>query len=69
MNESLDELRALLEFERAARIEAERSSRLKDEFLEALNPTAVINQSVPVRRVYPKPKCVIVFEGSCHFLD
>jgi signal transduction histidine kinase len=36
MNESLDELRALLEFERAARIEAERSSRLKDEFLEAL---------------------------------
>jgi signal transduction histidine kinase len=36
MNDSLDELRALLEFERAARIEAERSSRLKDEFLEAL---------------------------------
>src|SRR5215470_1189243 len=36
MNESLDELQALLEFERAARIEAERSGRLKDEFLEAL---------------------------------
>jgi signal transduction histidine kinase len=36
MNDSPDELRALLEFERAARIEAERSSRLKDEFLEAL---------------------------------
>ena len=36
MNESLDELRALLEFERAARIEAERAGRLKDEFLEAL---------------------------------
>ncbi|MGH8139609.1 MAG: sensor histidine kinase [Steroidobacteraceae bacterium] len=36
MNESLNELRALLEFERAARIEAERAGRLKDEFLEAL---------------------------------
>jgi signal transduction histidine kinase len=36
MTESLDELQALLEFERAARIEAERSGRLKDEFLEAL---------------------------------
>jgi signal transduction histidine kinase len=36
MNESLHELRALLEFERAARIEAERTGRLKDEFLEAL---------------------------------
>jgi signal transduction histidine kinase len=36
MNESLDELRALLEYERAARIEAERTGRLKDEFLEAL---------------------------------
>jgi signal transduction histidine kinase len=36
MNESLDELRALLEFERAARLEAERTGRLKDEFLEAL---------------------------------
>ncbi|HJX19700.1 MAG TPA: HAMP domain-containing sensor histidine kinase, partial [Steroidobacteraceae bacterium] len=36
MNESLDELRALLEFERTARIEAERAGRLKDEFLEAL---------------------------------
>lgn len=36
MNESLEELRALLEFERAARVEAERMGRLKDEFLEAL---------------------------------
>jgi signal transduction histidine kinase len=36
MNESLEELQALLEFERAARIEAERSGRLKDDFLEAL---------------------------------
>ena len=36
MTESLEELQALLEFERAARIEAERSGRLKDEFLEAL---------------------------------
>jgi signal transduction histidine kinase len=36
MTESLQELQALLEFERAARIEAERSGRLKDEFLEAL---------------------------------
>ena len=36
MNESTDELRVLLEFERAARLEAERTSRLKDEFLEAL---------------------------------
>jgi signal transduction histidine kinase len=36
MNESLDELRALLEYERAARIEAERAGTLKDEFLEAL---------------------------------
>ncbi len=36
MNQSCDELRALLERERAARGEAERSSRLKDEFLEAL---------------------------------
>src|SRR6202035_3977548 len=36
MNGSLDELRALLEFERATRIEAERNGRLKDEFLEAL---------------------------------
>jgi signal transduction histidine kinase len=36
MNESLDELRALLECERGARIEAERAGRLKDEFLEAL---------------------------------
>jgi signal transduction histidine kinase len=36
MNESLSELRILLEGERAARIEAERTSRLKDEFLEAL---------------------------------
>ena len=36
MNESPDELMALLEFERAARSEAERTGRLKDEFLEAL---------------------------------
>ena len=36
MNESTDELRVLLEFERAARREAERTGRLKDEFLEAL---------------------------------
>ncbi len=36
MNESLNELRALLDGERAARLEAERSGRLKDEFLEAL---------------------------------
>ena len=36
MTESLHELRALLEFERAARLEAERTGRLKDEFLEAL---------------------------------
>src|SRR5215470_12720585 len=36
MTESVDELRSLLEFERAARIEAERTGRLKDEFLEAL---------------------------------
>ena len=36
MTESLEELRALLEFERAARLEAERAGRLKDEFLEAL---------------------------------
>src|SRR5689334_4553164 len=36
MTDSLQELQALLEFERAARIEAERSGRLKDEFLEAL---------------------------------
>ena len=36
MSESTDELQALLEFERAARIEAERTGRLKDEFLEAL---------------------------------
>src|ERR1700760_2936331 len=35
MNESVDELRALLESERAARLEAERTGRLKDEFLEA----------------------------------
>jgi signal transduction histidine kinase len=36
MTEPLNELQALLEFERAARIEAERTGRLKDEFLEAL---------------------------------
>jgi signal transduction histidine kinase len=36
MNESLNELQAALEYERAARIEAERTGRLKDEFLEAL---------------------------------
>ena len=36
MNHSIDELRALLEHESAARVEAERSSRLKEEFLEAL---------------------------------
>ena len=36
MTESLEELRALLEFECAARLEAERAGRLKDEFLEAL---------------------------------
>ncbi len=36
MNQSIDELRALLEHERAARVEAERSGRLKDEFLDAL---------------------------------
>src|ERR1700749_1711281 len=36
MNESFNELRAALEYERAARIEAERTGRLKDEFLEAL---------------------------------
>jgi CheY-like chemotaxis protein len=36
MNEPINELRALLEYERAARIEAERTGRLKDEFLEAL---------------------------------
>ncbi len=36
MNESTDELRALLEFERAARVESERTGRLKDAFLEAL---------------------------------
>jgi CheY-like chemotaxis protein len=36
MSESPDDLRALLEFERAARVEAERTGRLKDEFLEAL---------------------------------
>jgi len=36
MNQSIDELRAALERERAARAEAERTSRLKDEFLEAL---------------------------------
>jgi CheY-like chemotaxis protein len=36
MNESTDELRALLQRERAARLEAERTGRLKDEFLEAL---------------------------------
>jgi CheY-like chemotaxis protein len=36
MDEPLQQLRALLETERTARIEAERSGRLKDEFLEAL---------------------------------
>jgi signal transduction histidine kinase len=36
MTESLEQLQAMLEFERAARVEAERSGRLKDEFLEAL---------------------------------
>ncbi len=36
MNESLDELRSVIEFERASRIEAERAGRLKDEFIEAL---------------------------------
>jgi len=36
MNESTDELRALVQRERAARLEAERTGRLKDEFLEAL---------------------------------
>jgi CheY-like chemotaxis protein len=36
MNQSIDELLAALERERAARVEAERSGRLKDEFLEAL---------------------------------
>ncbi len=36
MTESLDELRSMLECERAARIEAERTGRLKDEFIEAL---------------------------------
>ena len=36
MPESPEELRSLLEFERAARLEAERTGRLKDEFLEAL---------------------------------
>jgi CheY-like chemotaxis protein/nitrogen-specific signal transduction histidine kinase len=36
MNESTDELRALLEYERAARVEAERTGRLKDDFLDAL---------------------------------
>lgn len=36
MNESLSDLRELLELERAARTEAERMGRLKDEFLEAL---------------------------------
>ncbi len=36
MNQSIDELRAALERERAARAEAERTGRLKDEFLEAL---------------------------------
>jgi CheY-like chemotaxis protein len=36
MNQSIDELLAALERERAARAEAERSGRLKDEFLEAL---------------------------------
>src|SRR6476646_2780097 len=36
MNEPIQQLRALLDSERSARIEAERSGRLKDEFLEAL---------------------------------
>jgi len=36
MTESVEELRELLDFERAARLEAERAGRLKDEFLEAL---------------------------------
>ena len=36
MNQSIDELRAALEREQAARAEAERTGRLKDEFLEAL---------------------------------
>jgi len=36
MNEPVQQLRALLDSERSARIEAERSGRLKDEFLEAL---------------------------------
>jgi CheY-like chemotaxis protein len=36
MNEPVQQLRALLDSERTARIEAERSGRLKDEFLEAL---------------------------------
>ena len=36
MSDSLRELQTLLEFERTARIEAERAGRLKDEFLEAL---------------------------------
>src|SRR6267143_7277194 len=36
MDEPLQQLRALLASERSARIEAERSGRLKDEFLEAL---------------------------------
>jgi CheY-like chemotaxis protein len=36
MNQTIDELLAALERERAARAEAERTGRLKDEFLEAL---------------------------------
>src|SRR3569833_2878780 len=36
MDEPVQQLRALLDNERTARIEAERSGRLKDEFLEAL---------------------------------
>src|SRR5215472_13815403 len=36
MEEPVQQLRALLATERTARIEAERSGRLKDEFLEAL---------------------------------